>query len=57
MNSERVITLRTALSDPGRPASAPPSLLDGPQLFARYAFMPNRLTYCGGDDNRTLFDY
>jgi hypothetical protein len=33
------------------------SILDGPQLFARYAFMPNRLTYCGGDDNRALFDY
>ncbi|HLX55654.1 MAG TPA: DUF6390 family protein [Ktedonobacteraceae bacterium] len=33
------------------------SRLDGPQLFARYAFMPNRLTYCGGDDNRALFDY
>jgi hypothetical protein len=33
------------------------TLLDGPQLFARYAFMPNRLTYCGGDDNRALFDY
>lgn len=32
-------------------------LLDGPQVFARYAFMPNRLTYCGGDDNRALFDY
>ena len=32
-------------------------LLDGPQLFARYAFMPNRLTYCGGDDHRALFDY
>jgi len=57
MNSDRVITLRAALSDPGRPASARPSLLDGPQLFARYAFMPNRLTYCGGDDNRALFDY
>ena len=27
------------------------------QLFARYAFMPNRLTYCGGDDNKALFDY
>jgi hypothetical protein len=25
--------------------------------FVRYAFMPNRLRYCGGDDNRTLFDY
>jgi hypothetical protein len=33
------------------------SVLDGPQLFARYAFMPNRLTYCGGDDHRALFDY
>jgi hypothetical protein len=33
------------------------SPFDGPQLFARYAFMPNRLTYCGGDDNRALFDY
>lgn len=32
-------------------------ILDGPQLFARYAFMPNRLTYCGGDDNALLFDY
>ncbi|MGQ0604514.1 MAG: DUF6390 family protein [Anaerolineales bacterium] len=32
-------------------------MLDGPQLFARYAFMPNRLTYCGGDDNTALFDY
>jgi hypothetical protein len=31
--------------------------LDGPQLFARYAFMPNRLTYCGGEDHRALFDY
>jgi hypothetical protein len=38
-------------------APARPLLLDGPQLFARYAFMPNRLTYCGGDDNRALFDY
>jgi hypothetical protein len=37
-------------------ASARP-LLDGPQLFARYAFMPNRLKYCGGDDHRALFDY
>jgi hypothetical protein len=23
----------------------------------RYGFMPNRLRYCGGDDNRTLFEY
>jgi hypothetical protein len=26
-------------------------------LFASYAFMPNKLGYCGGDDNRTLFEY
>lgn len=38
-------------------AGSADSRLDGPQLFARYAFMPNRLTYCGGDDNRALFDY
>ncbi len=31
--------------------------MEGPQLFLRYAFMPNRLGYCGSDDNRTLFEY
>jgi hypothetical protein len=31
--------------------------LDGTLRFIRYAFMPNRLRYCGGDDNRTLFQY
>jgi hypothetical protein len=36
---------------PARPALA------GPLRFIRYGFMPNRLRYCGGDDNRTLFDY
>jgi hydrogenase maturation factor len=29
----------------------------GPLRFIRYGFMPNRLRYCGGDDNRTLFEY
>jgi hypothetical protein len=44
---------------PLSPEAAGPKfeLLEGPQLFARYAFMPNRLTYCGGDDNKALFDY
>jgi hypothetical protein len=42
-------------SPPMEPTGNP--LLDGPQLFARYAFMPNRLAYCGPDDNRALFDY
>ena len=32
-------------------------LNDGSIFFARYAFMPNRLGYCGGDDNKALFDY
>src|SRR5262245_51689984 len=37
------------------PTSAPS--LAGPLRFVRYGFMPNQLRYCGGDDNRTLFDY
>ena len=32
-------------------------LIDGTISFARYAFMPSKLGYCGGDDNRTLFEY
>jgi hypothetical protein len=31
--------------------------LAGTSRFIRYGFMPNRLRYCGGDDNRTLFEY
>jgi hydrogenase maturation factor len=31
--------------------------LEGMSRFVRYGFMPNRLRYCGGDDNRTLFEY
>ena len=31
--------------------------LAGQLRFIRYGFMPNRLRYCGGDDNRTLFEY
>jgi hypothetical protein len=31
--------------------------LDGMLRFIRYAFMPNRLRYCGSDDNSTLFGY
>lgn len=34
-----------------------PNVLEGTLRFVRYGFMPNRLRYCGGDDNRTLFDY
>ena len=35
----------------------PPAALDGQLRFIRYAFMPNRLRYCGSDDNRTLLEY
>ena len=35
----------------------PSATLAGTSRFVRYAFMPNRLRYCGGDDNRTLFEY
>jgi hypothetical protein len=32
--------------------------INGQLRFIRYAFMPNRLRYCGGtDDNRTIFEY
>lgn len=29
----------------------------GPLLFARYAFRPNELGFCGGDDDLALFQY
>ena len=35
----------------------PPHPLAGTLRFIRYAFMPNRLQYCGGDDNALLFDH
>ena len=31
--------------------------ISGTTRFIRYAFMPNRLQYCGGDDNSTIFEY
>lgn len=31
--------------------------LAGQLRFIRYGFMPNQLRYCGGDDNRTIFEY
>ena len=39
------------------PLDTPAPPLDGTLRFIRYGFMPNRLRYCGGDDNRTLFEY
>ncbi len=37
--------------------TAPPRSLDGTTRFIRYAFMPNKLRYCGGDDNSEMFAY
>ncbi len=31
--------------------------MNGPQLFLRYAFMPNRLGYCGAEDHQALLEY
>jgi len=36
---------------------APPKSIDGTSRFIRYAFMPNLLHYCGGDNNSLIFDY
>jgi hypothetical protein len=38
-------------------ALQPTRSLEGTLRFIRYGFMPNRLRFCGGDDNRILFDY
>lgn len=34
-----------------------PNQLNGAILAARYAFMPNKLRYCGGDKNSEIFNY
>ena len=39
---------------PAAPPAAPPS---GLLLFIRYAFMPNNLGYCGGNENEVLFEH
>jgi uncharacterized protein DUF6390 len=32
-------------------------MMDGPQLFARYAYPPNELGYCGPEDHLALLEY
>lgn len=50
--------MRPALSSPPPlPASGPGRALDGMRLFARFAYMPNHLGYCGGDVNAELGAY
>lgn len=41
----------------GAPLTVPDRSIAGTTRFICYAFMPNRLRYCGGDDNRTLLEY
>jgi hypothetical protein len=36
--------------------SGPAPRADGPLLFARYAYPPNELGYCGGDDHQALLE-
>lgn len=45
------------MSDATAPVATPPWSIVGTSRFIRYAFMPNRLHYCGGDDNHAIFDY
>ena len=45
----------TRVNQPAITSPAPP--LAGMLRFIRYGFMPNRLRYCGGDENRLLFDH
>ena len=40
-----------------RTRESPARSLDGMVRFIRYGFMPNRARYCGGDENRLLFDH
>ena len=46
----------TADSHPG-PTTGPEALTSGAILFARYAYPPNELGYCGPADHQALLDY
>jgi hypothetical protein len=46
-----------SVSSVAHPIEPPVRPLDGMVRFIRYGFMPNRLRYCGGDENRLLFDH
>jgi hypothetical protein len=48
--SETIIAPMATVHPPTRP-------LDGTTRFIHYAFMPNKLRYCGGDDNSEMFAY
>ncbi len=45
------------MTEPLSDRALDPSLPSGPLLFARYAYPPNALGYCGGDDPASLADH
>jgi len=54
------VNLALQTLDPAAAPSAPFGIaagMAGPLRFIRYGFMPNKLQYCGGEDNRALVDY
>jgi hypothetical protein len=53
------VTLPDAVGLPELPElpATPDSPVHGAILFARYAYPPNELGYCGPPDNRALFEY
>lgn len=55
--TERAMIVGGTASSAERPRESPARPLDGMVRFIRYGFMPNRLRYCGGDENRLLFDH
>jgi hypothetical protein len=51
---------RVGVEPPTAPIATPevpPWAADGPTMFARYAYPPNELGYCGPDDHRALLQY
>jgi hypothetical protein len=54
---ERGVLVGGAASSATRMIESSERPLDGMVRFIRYGFMPNRLRYCGGDENRLLFDH
>lgn len=64
MNPDGIIVATpgmTPTATPALPDTAPASpsrwAADGPILFARYAYPPNELGYCGPDDHEALLQY
>jgi hypothetical protein len=55
--TERAMLVGGTAPSAERPTESLAMPLDGMVRFIRYGFMPNRLRYCGDDENRLLFDH